>query len=113
VRRSRGRGGRWISPPPPPPHRDLELDERLAIHRTEEEQAAHEAELKRRNTLLNAVGSAESEADFQAGLRMFADRLERRGYRIERVATAEDSRWRLFDTDGTEITFEMLAQRKP
>ena len=67
--------------------------------------------MKKRGVLLNAVGSAESEADFQAGLRMFADRLERRGYRIERIATPESSDWKLFDGDQ-EITFEAMRPPK-
>src|SRR5262249_46083461 len=101
----RGRGGRFVSPPP---RRDVE-DLRLGTHfDTPEQQAAHEAALKKRNVLLNVFGQVETAQDFQAALRMGAERLERRGYRIDRVATPENNCWRLYDSDGTEITLESL-----
>jgi len=98
---------------PPLPRRDLELDERFAVHRTDEEQAAHDLATRRYRTLARLCGHATTEADFASQLRQFAHHLEAVGFKVDRVATPEDSRWRLFDTDGTEITLEMVAPPKP
>jgi hypothetical protein len=69
-------------------------DERLAIHRDEEEEKVAEAAARRMGALRRLIGPVESEADWQAQLRMVAGHLESMGFRMDR--SGGHDAWRLF-----------------
>jgi len=69
-------------------------DERLAIHRDEEEEKVAEAAARRLGALRRLIGPVESEADWQAQLRMVAGHLEAIGFRVDR--SGGHDAWRLF-----------------
>jgi hypothetical protein len=73
-------------------------NERLAIHRHADEQAAADAAVRRFNTLRHLLVPAGSAAECQAQLRMLAGHLEALGFRVDR--SGGHDAWKIYDGSG-------------